>query len=68
MKQREILFDGLSQDEILRLPIREIEEFILIGKPIVFRAGTASILGSFKLADNRLIIELAQIDGGGEGS
>jgi hypothetical protein len=67
MKQREILFEGLSEDEILQLPNRDVEELILIGEPIVFRAGSATILGSFKLEPDRLIIELAQIDRGGEG-
>ncbi len=67
MKDRTVLFEGLSESEILELPGREIEELILIGEPIVFRAGSASILGSFSVEGNRLVIELAQIDGGGEG-
>jgi hypothetical protein len=33
----------------------------------VFRAGTAVVLGSFKISLNHLVIELAQIEGGGEG-
>jgi hypothetical protein len=39
----------------------------LLGEPLVFRAGSAIILGSFKIARDRLVIELAQIEGGGEG-
>jgi hypothetical protein len=39
----------------------------LIGQPLVFRAGSATILGSFKRYTSRLVIELAQIEGGGEG-
>jgi len=39
----------------------------LLGEPLVFRAGSAIILGSFKIAWDRLVIELAQIEGGGEG-
>jgi hypothetical protein len=65
--KREVLFEGLSEEEILSLPKEEIEQFILVGEPIVFRAGSAVLLGSFKLNSNRLIIELAQIEGGGEG-
>jgi len=34
----------------------------------VFKAGSAQILGEFDLRDNRLVIELAHIDGGGEGA
>ena len=67
MNRREILFEGLAEHEILGLPPEEVNGMILIGEPIIFRAGSATILGSFKVAENRLIIELAQIDGGGEG-
>ena len=65
--QCELKFEGLTEEEILELPKHAIEELILIGEPLVFRAGSAVILGSFKLKSNRLIIELAQIEGGGEG-
>jgi hypothetical protein len=64
---REVLFEGLTEGEILSLPAREIEQLILFGEPIVFRAGTATILGSFRSTPARLTIELAQIEGGGEG-
>jgi hypothetical protein len=33
----------------------------------VFRAGSAVILGSFRIANDVLVLELAQIEGGGEG-
>jgi hypothetical protein len=65
--QRELKFEGLTEEEILDLPKDAVEALILIGEPLVFRAGSAVILGSFKLKSNRLIIELAQIEGGGEG-
>ena len=39
----------------------------MLGEPLVFRAGSAIILGSFKIAWDPLVIELAQIEGGGEG-
>ncbi len=65
MKQIEI--EGLSPDEILNLPDEEIESIVFVGKPIVFRAGSAEILGEFKVKDKKLVVELAQIDGGGEG-
>jgi hypothetical protein len=64
---REILFEGFSSDEILRLPAEQIEKLVLTGEPIVFSAGTARILGEFRLRNNCLVVTLAQIEGGGEG-
>jgi hypothetical protein len=43
-----------------------VEAMILTGEPVVFRAGTATILGEFQVVGQRLRIELAQIEGGGE--
>lgn len=63
----EVLFEGFSEEAILRLPKDEIEQLVLLGEPLVFRAGSAVVLGSFKIESNRLIVELAQIEGGGEG-
>ncbi len=64
---KQINIEGYSPEEILNLPDEEIECIVFAGKPIVFLAGTAEILGEFKVKDEKLIIELAQIDGGGEG-
>lgn len=65
--KREVLFEGLREDEILNLPKETVQQLIFRGEPIVFRIGTATVLGSFKLSDQRLVVELAQIEGGGEG-
>jgi hypothetical protein len=67
MSHREIKFEGLSEEEILALPRETIKDLVLIDEPLVFRGGTATILGSFKQKKSRLVIELAQIEGGGEG-
>lgn len=67
MAPREVLFEGLQQQELLALPAETIEQLILIGEPIVFRAGSAVLLGSFKVNADLLVVELAQIEGGGEG-
>jgi hypothetical protein len=67
MATRDVLFEGFSEQQILELPKETIEQLILLGEPIVFRAGSATILGSFKIMSHRLVIELAQIEGGGEG-
>jgi hypothetical protein len=64
---REITSEGLTEQEILGLSLGEVDVLILIGAPIVFRAGSATILGSFRKNSGRLVIELAQIEGGGEG-
>src|SRR5688572_30191407 len=63
----DINIEGYSVDEILSLPDEQLDALVLSGEPLVFRAGTAEILGEFKVRGESLIIELAQIDGGGEG-
>jgi hypothetical protein len=63
----EILFEGYTQNEILALPKDLVESMILTGEPVIFRAGSATVLGEFRVDGKRLRIELAQIEGGGEG-
>jgi len=65
--QRKVLFEGLSEEEILSLAPETAEQLILLGEPIVFRAGSAVVLGSFRISSKRVVVELAQIEGGGEG-
>ena len=60
-------FDGLTADELLALPDSDFDELVLRDEPILFRGGSAEVLGRFALVESTLIIELAQIDGGGEG-
>lgn len=62
-----INIEGYLPDEILSLPDEQLDAFVISGRPIVFRAGSAEILGEFKIKGESLIVELAQIDGGGEG-
>ena len=41
---------------------------MLVGAaPIVFRMGTATVLGQVRFLPDRIMVELAQVDGGGEG-
>ncbi len=68
MAQRKLLFEGFTEDELLGLPSETLEGLILTGEPLVFRAGSATILGSFRVRKDSLVVELAQIDCGGEGS
>ena len=67
MSQREVLFEGYSEEEILSLPRETVEQLILLGEPLVFRTGSAVVLGSFKITRKLLVVELAQIEGGAEG-
>ena len=60
MSQREILFEGLSEQQILGLAHEHIEKLILLGEPLVFWTGSAELLGSFKIASDHLLVELAQ--------
>jgi len=55
-----------SVDEILGLSNEQLDQFVFCGEPIVFRAGSAEILGKFERTPDRLILELAHIDGGAE--
>jgi hypothetical protein len=64
---KRIDIEGYTADEILDLPDEQLDALALSGWPLVFRAGTAEILGKFKVRGESLIVELAQIDGGGEG-
>lgn len=63
----ELLIEGLTPDEILALPDDQLEALVLRGEPLVFGVGSATILGEFKVSGAALLLELAQIEGGGEG-
>ncbi|MEO1288116.1 MAG: hypothetical protein AAFV93_10115 [Chloroflexota bacterium] len=62
-----ILIEGYTLKEFLDLSDVEIDAWILPDNPIVFKVGTAEILGKIEMSHTSLIIELAQIYGGGEG-
>ena len=64
---KKILIEGYAPEEILSLPDEQIESFVFVGTPLIFKAGSAEILGEFRLQTDRLTVELAQIEGGGEG-
>jgi hypothetical protein len=66
--RRKVLIEGYSVDEILALPNEQLDQFVFCGEPIVFRIGSAEMLGRFDRTSDRLILELAHIDGGGEGA
>ena len=67
MNHKKILIEGYSTEEILALPDEQLDQFIFCDEPVVFAVGTAEVLGQFARTVDHLIIELAHIDGGGEG-
>lgn len=63
-----VLLEGYTIDEVLELPNQELEAIVLRDESLVFRVGSTNMLGKFKVYADTLVIELAQIDGGGEGA
>jgi len=64
---KHILIEGYTADQILAFTNAELDRFIFVGEPIVFCVGSAEILGQFERTKDTLVLELAQIDRGGEG-
>lgn len=64
----QILLDGYTVDEVLQLPNEELRVFVLRDEPLVFKVGSANMLGRFKVDGDALVMEPAYIDGGGEGA
>lgn len=62
-----VLIEGFSPEELLMLNREEREALLITNKPVVFRAGSAEILAEFQRNAEELIVDLAHIDGGGEG-
>lgn len=62
-----IRIEDLTPDEVMALPRSELDALVFTGAPIVFRSGSARVLGEFRRDASTLVVELAHIDGGGEG-
>ncbi len=67
MSRHRVDIEGLSPEEILAFTESDLQDLVLCDSPLVFRAGSADVLGQFHIANSVLVVELAQIDGGGEG-
>src|SRR5262245_60886632 len=63
----QVLIEGFTPDQLLELPDAELRALVLRDEPLVFTAGTARVLGAFRIDANTLVLELAHIDDGGEG-
>jgi len=59
--------EGISLKALKALPRDEQDTLLAFGHPLTFRIGTANILAEFNRTDHELIVNLAHIDGGGEG-
>ncbi len=62
-----IFIEGYRPEELLELSMEQLQAIALSGETLVFRIGSAQVLGTFNLNEQTLKIELAQIEGGGEG-
>ena len=62
-----ITIEGHTPEELLAALTSEMEPLVFSGHPVVFQAGSAKVLGQFSCTADALIVELAHIDGGGEG-
>ena len=60
--------DGLTEAEFQALSDGEMDELVFCDRPVSFRIGSAEILGQFRRSQIRLEVELAHIEGGGEGA
>lgn len=64
---RQIRIEGLTPEEVLAAPDDFIDGLVLCDEPLAFKAGTATVLGQFRIQGGVLIVELGHVDGGGEG-
>lgn len=65
MTRSQILIEGYTKDELVAFG--DLEALAINGEPIVFRVGTADVLGQFSRHEDVLIAELAVVEGGGDG-
>jgi hypothetical protein len=63
-----VKIEGYTSDELLALPTAELDAFVFIGRPVVVRVGSAEVLAECHGRDTTLVVDLAHIDGGGEGA
>ena len=65
MGRREILIEGYTAEELIA--IDDLEALVVTGDPIIFRVGSAEVLGEFSRIGDVLTVELAVVEAGGEG-
>ena len=63
-----MLIEGYRPEDLPDALGEELQDEILAGRPIVARVGSAEVLMSLHLEAATLRVELAHVDGGGEGA
>jgi hypothetical protein len=64
---KRVSIEGYSPEEILGMPDGDFVTLVHLGRPIVFTVGSAELLGEMRIDGERLVAQLAHVDGGGEG-
>lgn len=59
--------EGYSVDEVLQFIDADLASYLFTEESLILQIGTAKILGQVRQTEQRLTIELAHIEGGGEG-
>jgi hypothetical protein len=62
-----VTIEGFSPAEVLALDDEAIDAYALTGAPLDLRVGTGRVLLECRVVGATLVVELAHIDGGGEG-
>lgn len=67
LESSQITIEGYTVEELLRLPDSDVDQMAIHNTPIAFKAGSAEILRQFRVTGDSLVVQIAHIDGGGEG-
>ena len=59
--------EGVTLGQLRAMPAAEQDELLAFGRPVSFDMGSATILAEFNREGGELIVNLAHVDGGGEG-
>ncbi|MBV9883162.1 MAG: hypothetical protein JO276_09150 [Sphingomonadaceae bacterium] len=65
--RRELRIEGIALNTVRELPLEDQDALLRFGSPISFAIGSATILAEFNRYGGELRVNLAHIDGGGEG-
>lgn len=63
-----IRIEGYTSEELLGLPADTLDELVFVGRPIVVRVGSADVPAECQRRGTRLVVDLADTDGVGEGA
>jgi hypothetical protein len=63
----DVRIEGYTPEELLALPDTDLDGLLAHDRPIVFRVGSATILGQVRVVAGAIVVEVAHVDGGGEG-